>query len=88
MLLKVVAISFLVNWGMLNPKMVDTKNNFNALTLKFAQSKMAANTGVDISKSVKSCPKPLHCVPLIIRIQKKYTLTYLRCMVLKLDPKT
>ena len=82
-----IFLSFLVNLGMLNPKMADTKNNFNALTLKFAKSKMAANTGVDISKSVKSFPKQLHCVSLIMRIQKKYTLTYLRCMVLKLYPK-
>jgi len=35
-----IFVSFLVNLGMLNPKMVDTKNNFNALTLKYAKSKM------------------------------------------------
>ena len=58
------------------------------MTLKFAKSKMAAKTGVDISKSAKSFPKQLHCVSLIMRIQKKYTLTYLRSMVLKLYPIT
>ena len=46
--------------------------------------KMVAYAGDEISELVKSCLKPYQCIPLVIRVQKRYSLTYLRCTVLEL----